>query len=127
MKVTVTERMFCDMFATYNREGNFSSEGLSLLFSYLEQLEKDTGHEMELDVIGLCCDYSELTFQEFAEDYGLQTEYVEPVDAGLYGEIITVSHKMRDEELKEAIEEYISEKSILIGFTDTSVVFRSAF
>lgn len=128
MKVTVNERMFRDMFIDYNRQDNFSSEGLSLLFDYLEQLEEDTGNEMELDVIALCCDYSELTFEEFAREYCLETTYEEPVDVDEDGDTISVTHNLSDEDLKEAIEEYISENTTLVGFTDdNTVVFCSAF
>lgn len=128
MRVTVDERMFCDMFIDYDRESNFSSEGLGLLFDYLEQLEEDTGHEMELDVIALCCDYSELTLQEFAREYRLETTCEEPVDVDDVGNTISITHSLSDEELKEAIEEYISENTTLVGFTsDNTVVFYSAF
>ena len=41
------------------RPNNFSYEGLAVLFDYLEQLEQDTGEEIELDVITLCCEYTE--------------------------------------------------------------------
>ena len=34
-------------------------QGLNALFEHLEQIEEDTGEEMELDVITLCCDFSE--------------------------------------------------------------------
>lgn len=128
MRVTVDERMFRDMFIDYNRKDNFSAEGSRLLFEYLEQLEQDTGEEMELDVIALCCDYSELTFEEFAREYCLETNYDEPLDVDDEGDNISITHKLSDEELKEAIEEYISENTTLVGFTDdNTVVFCSAF
>jgi hypothetical protein len=34
----------------------------------------DTGSEVELDVIGLCCEYSEDTPEEIAENYGIELE-----------------------------------------------------
>lgn len=128
MKVTVDERMFRDRFIDYNKEDNFSAEGLSLLFDYLEQLEEDTGEEMELDVIALCCDYSELPLKEFAQEYCLETTYEEPVDVDDDGDTISVTRNLSDEELKEVIEEYISENTTLVGFTsEDTVVFCSAF
>lgn len=125
MKVTVTESMFCDMFADYDRKDNFSSEGLSLLFDYLEQLEKDTGKETELDVIALCCDYSELTLEQFAAEYSLTISW--DFSFSFDGIIQPTEEEVRDL-LKEAIEEYISENTTLVGFTDdNTVVFCSAF
>jgi len=49
------ERAFSDM----GRQGQFTYEGKRALFEHLEQYEEDTGEEIELDVIALCCEYSE--------------------------------------------------------------------
>ena len=59
MKRTVNKSEFRDAFRDYGRDGNFSYEGLGALFNHLEEYEDDTGEELELDVIGLCCDFSE--------------------------------------------------------------------
>ena len=59
MKQTITETMFKDAFTKAGRGDNFSYNGLSALFEWLEELEEDTGQEMKLDVIGLCCEFSE--------------------------------------------------------------------
>jgi hypothetical protein len=58
MKQTVTETMFIDEFQAI-RPQNFSIAGLRALFAHLEELEQDSGEEMELDVIALCCEFSE--------------------------------------------------------------------
>ena len=53
------------------RGEQFSYVGLLALYDYLEQLGDDTGEEMELDVIALCCEYAEYdSLAEFREDYG---------------------------------------------------------
>ena len=53
------------------RPNNFSYSGLKALFDYLEDLEQDTGEELELDVISLCCDFTEYNdVHEFVADYG---------------------------------------------------------
>ena len=58
---------------------NFSYDGLKALFEYLEEYEEDTGEEIELDVIALCCDYAEYdSLNEYNSDYG--TKYSE-IDA----------------------------------------------
>jgi hypothetical protein len=41
------------------RKENFTYSGLRALFEYLEDLEENIGEEIELDVIALCCDYTE--------------------------------------------------------------------
>ena len=59
MKVSVDFDSFVQAFADCNRSDNFSLSGLSYLFDYLEELDADLGEDMELDVIALCCEYSE--------------------------------------------------------------------
>jgi len=56
------------------RPDNFSYEGLKILFEYLEEYEMDIGEELELDVIGLCCDFSEDSFENIADLYGIELD-----------------------------------------------------
>lgn len=73
MKTTVTVSDFHDAFRAYDRLDNFSYAGREALFEYLEEQEKDLGEEHELDVIALCCDFSEFgTALEAATDTGLR-------------------------------------------------------
>lgn len=53
------------------RPNNFSYEGLSILFDYLEEYEDSCGTEIELDVIALCCDFSEEHFSDIANSYDI--------------------------------------------------------
>lgn len=69
MKITVTESMFKDQFVKMNRAENFSSAGLSALFEYCKDCETDLGEEFELDVIGLCCDFSEEHYSDIIDNY----------------------------------------------------------
>ena len=63
MKQTVTESMFCREFEN-RRPENFTYAGLRALFEYLCQFEEDTGEELEFDCVGICCEYSEVTFED---------------------------------------------------------------
>ena len=61
------------------RPNSFSYEGITALFNYLEEYEADTGEELELDVIGLCCDFTEYEdIAEYNEEYN--TEHESPAD-----------------------------------------------
>jgi len=52
------------------RPDNFSYDGLRALFDYLEDLSEDCGTEIELDVIAICCEFSEYgTATEAAKNY----------------------------------------------------------
>ena len=56
---TFNEDDFINEFKAYNREDNFSLEGLRILFESLEQTAIDCGRSIEIDVIALCCEYDE--------------------------------------------------------------------
>lgn len=59
MKIThISFSEFCDSFSE-QYQNNFSYEGKRALFDYLENLEEETGEEIELDPIAFCCEYSE--------------------------------------------------------------------
>lgn len=70
MKTTVNYNTFKQAFINAGRENTFSGDGLCALFDYLEDYENDTGEELELDVIALCCEYSEYaSIAEIANDH----------------------------------------------------------
>ena len=78
MKQSVNMYDFERAFKNFERD-NFSYDGLMALFEYLEEYEEDTGEEVELDVIALCCDYMEYdSLNEYNRDY--DTKYSE-IDA----------------------------------------------
>lgn len=69
MYQTVTQYDFVQAFEDMDRAENFTRRARQELFEYLEDLERDTGEEIELDVIALCCEWSEYTRDELAEQY----------------------------------------------------------
>lgn len=80
MKQNVTEYMFKDEFRKI-RPDNFSWGGLSALYNYLRDYEDDVGQELELDVIAICCDFTEYKdFNEIKIDYDVQNEVAWTVD-----------------------------------------------
>ena len=78
MKTTVTKQDFFDRFTAYDRRGNFSDNALSALFNYIEEWEASTGEELELDIIALCCEFTEYSsVEEACEEYGDDINSVE--------------------------------------------------
>jgi len=72
MKQTVNFSDFTDAFRKVRPE-NFTYEGLKALFDDLEELDRESEQEMELDVIGLCCDFTEYAnLEEFQADYNAE-------------------------------------------------------
>lgn len=81
MKETVNFYRFCDAFKEMNRDNNFSYEGKRALFDYLEEYERSTGEDIELDIIALCCEYSEYeSLEAFQKDYNDEYKSVEDIE-----------------------------------------------
>ena len=75
MHINVNFDMFADAFRRMGREDQFSREALEALFEYIENYEEDTGIRVELDVLGLCCEFTEYSNAiEAAADYGFTSE-----------------------------------------------------
>ena len=73
MKQTVSFSSFVDAFIVQNRQGQFTSEALRALYDYLE--DADPGYE--LDVVALCCEYTEEDTADLAERLGIDPELVD--------------------------------------------------
>lgn len=97
MKTTLNQGQFIDLFLAI-RPNNFTYEGLENLFEYLEDYEESTGEEIEVDVIALCCEFTEFNnLREFNDQY--QIDELKPlVD-------ILTNDKSTEEEREEAIEQ----------------------
>jgi hypothetical protein len=75
MKRTVNKSQFADAFRSAGRQDQFSYAGLNALFGSLEEYEESTGAAIELDVIALCCEYSEhKSALDAAADYGFDVD-----------------------------------------------------
>lgn len=107
MKTTVSLYDFRDAFHRV-RPNNFSYEGLEVLFDYLEEYEESTGEELELDVIGLCCDFSEDTVEAIADNYGVDLSECEDED-----------------EKAEKVREYLEDEGALVGEVSGGFVYRN--
>jgi hypothetical protein len=74
MKQTITVSNFRDAFKNMGRADQFSYDGLTALFEHLEGVEEAAGQEIELDVIALCCEFTEFDDEkELLRQYGLDS------------------------------------------------------
>jgi len=112
MKTTVYRNEFHDAFARMER-WNFSYEGLDVLFDYFESLESNTGDEIELDVVGICCEYAENTPRGIAEDYSLNL----PDTCGM-------DEDEADEVIAEAVREHLEDEGVFIGEAGSTFIYR---
>ena len=70
----VTEHYFIQAFEDMGRENQFSTKALKAIYEYLDDLSEDIGEDIELDVIAICCEFSEITFAEVLEEQGEDDE-----------------------------------------------------
>jgi hypothetical protein len=72
MHIIVTKNIFIDSFNSVRPE-NFNYSGLSALFEYFDDMDDLGGESIELDVIAICCDFSQYTVKDALEVYRLDT------------------------------------------------------
>ena len=74
MYIEVNFSKFCDAFRNMERDNQFSYEAKRIIFDFIEDYERDSGEETELDVIALCCDIAEMTETEVREYYNISSD-----------------------------------------------------
>lgn len=72
MKQDINLSQFRDAFHRSGRENQFTHEGLKVLYDYLEEVFEES---YELDVIALCCEFSEYTEGELMNDHGCDNTF----------------------------------------------------
>jgi hypothetical protein len=105
MKTTVSRYDFERAFVDADRKDNFSYEALGLLFDYFESYEEETGQEIELDVIAICCEYSEDNPDDIIANYSIDVE------------------GMDEDEKIDAVRDYLNDNTMLVGETATGFVY----
>jgi hypothetical protein len=112
MKTTLTTNQIVNALGA-DKNANWSYQGASALAEYLEEIEGDTGEELELDVVAIRCDYSEHpSLHAWVDDYFADWRDALALPAGMAGQ----------EEEEEAIREYIREHGDLIEFEGGVIV-----
>ena len=96
MKTTVNQSEFIDSFRRFDRYDQFGYDALCSLFAYFEEVEEDTGDEIELDVIAICCEYSVDSVEDIASNYSIDIE------------------DMDEDEAKAAVIEYLNDNTMVI-------------
>lgn len=107
MKTTVYFSEFCDYFRDI-RPDNFSYQGLRILFDYFEEFEDSTGESIDFDVIAICCDFSEDSFENIADQYGIELD----LDMG------------EDYQMQQVIE-HLEGEGVYLGDSIHGIVYRN--
>ena len=91
---TINETEFIDAFRKRDMyKNNFSYEGLIALFQYFEWIENEFDDEIELDVVGICCNYEE--YENLAEIQESYTDIQSVEDLRELTEVIEIPNTER--------------------------------
>lgn len=103
MKQTVHNTDFHNAFHSMGRGNQFSDDALNMLFNYFEEFDD----EMELDVVSICCEYSESSVEQIIRDYSIDCDFIE------------------DDEIEAHVLSYLEDHTTVIGVcpSDCSIVF----
>ena len=108
MKTTLSTGQVMDTLLDHEVLGQRTTDGVieatRSLVEWLEDLEEDTGTEMELDPIALRCQFSLVTTDEAAEMYDIDTSGVGADDRA------------------EAITDYLNDNTIVIPVDNTNLI-----
>jgi hypothetical protein len=108
MRQTINKSQFRDAFRATGRADQFSYDALGMLFDYFDDVDPDH----ELDVIAICCAFSEDTLEQIAYQYD--------IDIGGFDD--------GSDAVLDTVLDYLSEKTQVIGVTDAGdVVYNSEF
>lgn len=97
---------FVEAFTHSSRKDQFSRKALEAIFEYLEDYSEDTGEDVELDIVGICCEWAEDTWQVIAIAYD-----------------VDLSHCEYDDERKEAVENYLCRNTQYVEVDDGVFVY----
>mgnify|MGYP003625969232 CR=1 FL=1 len=101
MKQQVNFSQFIDAFRDYGRHDQFTYQAKRALFDWIEEMDDDCGTESELDVVALCCEFS---------------EHADAVTAALEYTNTGVNAMTDDDDKNEAALEFLRDNTHVIEF-----------
>ena len=113
MKMTLHTDHAADLLRA-DQNANWSHRGARALIEYMEELEEDTGEEIEFDAVAIRCDFSEYeSLQTWAHEYF----------SNAWEELgFDESEEIESDEFDEKIREHIQENGTLIEFEGGVIV-----
>lgn len=119
MKTTLSTWQIADALQN-DSSANWSNAGAQALAEYLEEMEEDTGEELELDAVAIRCDFSEFaSLQDWLAEY-----YGAPLADAFKSAGIDLDDDDDDEAKDDLIRSHIQGHGQLIEF-DGGVIVSS--
>ncbi len=108
MKQSVNFSAFTSAFHAHNRYDQFGYDALKVIFEHIEEYEQDSGEEVELDVISICCEYTVQGHTGIAQDYN-----------------IDLSEAEGDADAEEALVlDFLHDNTTVLGQCSTGIVYQ---
>jgi hypothetical protein len=106
-----------------DEHANWSRAGAFALAEYFEQIEMDTNEELDFDAVSIRCDFSEYeSLEEWADDYFGGDAQTVANALGLNVDMSGVEFEEDEEEVSQAIREYILNNGEIIEFDGGIIV-----
>jgi hypothetical protein len=103
-------------FRAYGRHSTFSTQAYDWLWDYLCEYEDSYRAPLAINVVGLCCDFSEEDYASIVSSYS-NIDLPEREDYDNVGAY--------DEAYREAILDYLNDNTIVLGYDDDSVLYEA--
>jgi len=117
MKTTLTTYQAADILAS-DGDSSFTRAGALALVEHLENIEDETGGEMQFDSVGIRCDWAEyVSLADWADDY-----YGTDRDRHDWKWSLCITEDMDEDEIDDLIRERIRESGELIEFDGGVIV-----
>lgn len=118
---------FCDAFRDTGREDQFTYKGKRALYDYLEELGNDTGEEIGLDVIALCCEYAEYdsamdAWREYTKSENCTTGEIEPCGCQDCEDFTTEQYDEYEDEREKSALEWLQDRTQVIPVDGGGVI-----
>ena len=111
---TISASDLYNMAFRMDRGNNFGYDGWLAIGDYLEQLSEDTGENIEVDIVGICCEYS---MSEGVSDWWKEYGVYSDIDSDEWEE-------MDDKEKLEAIENYLQENTSVVTCQENLIIWQ---
>lgn len=112
---TVNPSDLYHMACRMDRGDNFGHNGWNAIGEYLENLSEDTGEDIEVDIVGWCCEYDHTDsaddfFSQYGNDMCLSESEWESFD---------------DDEKIEAVESYLQDNTSVVCCEDGCIIWAA--
>ena len=96
-----------------DRGDSFGYAGWRAIGEYLEELSYNTGEDIEIDIVGICCEYHKADSAQEVPD-----QYDTDIDPEEWEE-------MDEEEKLEAIENYLQENTSVVTCQENLIIWQA--